>query len=121
MEMNADKIYQKHLNDLIDDQGILSPSQLDNIEYQASLNALNELIELINNPSSNNYTIYSEIDPSEVETEDSGMSKIFHAGCEDYHDDNGMFVRIQSWDENKKHPQLSKFIGKRVRITIQEI
>jgi hypothetical protein len=32
-----------------------------------------------------------------------------------------MFVRIQSWDETTEHRDLQKLVGKRLRITIEEI
>ena len=36
-------------------------------------------------------------------------------------EDNGMYVRICSWDDTKKHEELQKFIGKKVRVTIRVI
>ena len=36
-------------------------------------------------------------------------------------DDNGMFIRIQSWDENKKHKEFKTFMGRKVKITIETI
>lgn len=120
LNLNAKKIYQKHLDMQISDDEYLSPKQLESLKYEATMGAMNELIDLIKADHSNKYTIISIIDPNEVDTEDGGKAKIFSAGCEDYHDENGMFVKIQSWDENLEHSQFNKFLGKRVKITIEE-
>jgi len=34
-------------------------------------------------------------------------------------DENGMFVILQSWDEDTVHTDLNSLIGKRVKITIE--
>ena len=34
-------------------------------------------------------------------------------------DENGMFATIQSWDEDTEHADMQKFIGKKVRVTIE--
>lgn len=31
------------------------------------------------------------------------------------------FVRFQSWDADKEHPELSPFIGKKLKVTIEII
>lgn len=33
--------------------------------------------------------------------------------------ENGMFVRIQSWDTSKAHTHLQSLVGKRVRVTVE--
>lgn len=55
-------------------------------------------------------------------TEDYNQAMI----CEDIiidtehsNDENGMFIRIQSWDLSKKHIDLNNLLNKRVRITIE--
>lgn len=35
--------------------------------------------------------------------------------------DEGMFVRLQSWDEEKEHEALKLFAGKRVRVTVETL
>lgn len=36
-------------------------------------------------------------------------------------DENGLFLCICSWCENKKHIEFNKLIGKKIRLTIKEI
>jgi hypothetical protein len=36
-------------------------------------------------------------------------------------EDNGMFVKIQSWDMDTEHVDLNRFLGHKVRITIEII
>ncbi len=57
--------------------------------------------------------------PEEIDTEDSGQAKIFTC-CQD-EEDNGMYVRICSWDENKIHSELDNFVGRKIKITIETI
>lgn len=65
-----------------------------------------------------------------VDLEDSGCAKI--VTCDDgstdhlYDEKNpneshGLFVRLQSWSGDAKHPELDAFIGRKVRITIETI
>lgn len=56
----------------------------------------------------------------DVSVEDSGQALVgdpFSASS----GDDGMFVRIQSWDSKKKHVDFKKFQGKRIRVTIETI
>lgn len=39
----------------------------------------------------------------------------------DSDEENGMFAIIQSWDEDNVHADMQKFIGKKVRVTIEII
>lgn len=34
---------------------------------------------------------------------------------------NGMFVRVQSWDDDRIHADLRQFNGKRIRVTVEAI
>jgi hypothetical protein len=34
---------------------------------------------------------------------------------------NGMFVRIQSWDEELKHEEIQPFLGKKVKVTVEVV
>jgi len=52
--------------------------------------------------------------------EDGGMAVIEDVGMDGV-EDNGIFVRVQSWDETKKHKEFNALIGKRVRVTIEII
>ena len=55
----------------------------------------------------------------EIDTEDGGQAKIFTASEDDL--DNGMFVRVCSWDEDVEHSEFNKFVGRRIKITIETI
>lgn len=55
----------------------------------------------------------------EINTEDGGQAKIFTASPDD--NENGLFINICSWDENKEHTDFNKLIGKKIRITIETI
>ena len=50
------------------------------------------------------------------DTKDGGRAKI--ATITEGRDD-GLFVRIESWYDNKRHPEAEAMEGKRVRITIK--
>jgi hypothetical protein len=56
----------------------------------------------------------------QVTTEDGGQALIsdpfeLSAG------DNGIFVRVQSWDEEKEHKEFKKFQDKEIRITVETV
>ena len=56
----------------------------------------------------------------EMDKEDGGQFNGFtvnNAPAED----NGMFVKLCSWDDNMEHTELNKFVGRKVRITIETI
>jgi len=61
-----------------------------------------------------------KIKERDVEVEDGGSAKIV---CVDgaMQEDNGMFVKLQSWDEELKHTDFNKFVGRKVRITVETI
>lgn len=52
--------------------------------------------------------------------EDSGCALIEDVGTDGV-EDNGVFVRIQSWDETKEHKDFNALKGKRVRVTIEVV
>jgi hypothetical protein len=52
----------------------------------------------------------------ELKFEDSRQAAIAEIG-----EDDGFFVRLQSWSEDKTHPILERLAGKKVRITIEEL
>ena len=56
--------------------------------------------------------------------EDGGQAIIcdrLSFNTEDSDDDNGMFVIIQSWDEEELHSDINLFKNKKVKITIETI
>lgn len=57
----------------------------------------------------------------DVKFEDGGQAMIIRNGLSDNEEENGMFVKLQSWDENKEHKVLKKFVGRNIRITIETI
>lgn len=60
------------------------------------------------------------LNPEEAKKEDGGQAIIFTVS-EPFEEENGMFVRIQSWDDKKEHTDLKKFEGRKIRITIETI
>lgn len=58
----------------------------------------------------------------EISKEDNGMAMIATIGDEkELSQENGMFVKVQSWDENKEHTEFKKFMGRRIKIMIETI
>ena len=53
-----------------------------------------------------------------VQAEDGGQALIaeFSGGS-----DTGLFVRLQSWDESKRHEEMAQLMGRRVRVTVEII
>jgi hypothetical protein len=70
--------------------------------------------------SSEKKVFEKKLNTEEMTKEDGGQAMIFTIS-EPFEEENGMFVRIQSWDENKEHKELKKFEGRKVRITIETI
>ena len=56
----------------------------------------------------------------DIDTEDGGQAKIFATSL-NQEEDNGMFVKVCSWDENNNHDEFNKFIGRKIKITIETI
>ncbi len=54
----------------------------------------------------------------EFDTEDSGCAMIGQVDRDGNAEERGLFVRIHSWDEGKKHADARLLEGKRVRVTI---
>ena len=61
-----------------------------------------------------------DINKENTDVEDGGQAIITHI-TEPTNTDNGMFIRIQSWDEQLKHEEFKKFEGRKIRITIETI
>jgi hypothetical protein len=67
-----------------------------------------------------------ELPKAEVRSEDGGCALIWETGPDqvsptDEDPDSGMFVRLQSWDERKSHKVFNRFVGRRVRITVEPL
>lgn len=61
-----------------------------------------------------------ELKKKDVSVEDGGQALVSDPFNSDKEVD-GMFVRIQSWDEKKKHEDFKKFQGRKIRVTIETI
>lgn len=75
--------------------------------------------------SDNSFGRYKNCD---VAIEDGGSAIILTVYDSEFttsEEENGMFVRIQSWDERKdpsvKHEEIRQFANKKIRITIETI
>lgn len=51
-----------------------------------------------------------------IKQEDGGMALIGEIHEEN---DSQMFVRVQSWADDKQHTDIAPFLGKRVRVTVE--
>ncbi len=60
-----------------------------------------------------------ELKKKDVSVEDGGQAMVSDPFSTN--GDNGMFVRIQSWDEKKKHEDFKKFQGRKIRVTIETV
>jgi hypothetical protein len=66
------------------------------------------------------HVIKAEFKNEEVDTQDGGQAKIISL-CNKPDEENGMFVQLRSWDENLEHKEFKKFIGRKIKITIETI
>lgn len=57
----------------------------------------------------------------DLHKEDGGLALIAENIEHDPDALNGMFVRLQSWDDAKQHKTLRAFAGKKVRVTVEVI
>jgi len=62
-----------------------------------------------------NETDYEE----DYSVEDGGQARIQTFGSPP-DDESGLFVRLQSWDEDKEHKDWQKLAGKKIRITVTD-
>jgi hypothetical protein len=59
--------------------------------------------------------------PEGLEVEDGGLYKGFVVTGEDS-TNNGMYVRVCSWDEEEgTHEEFNHFVGRKVKVTIETI
>jgi hypothetical protein len=56
------------------------------------------------------------IKQGDVSVEDGGCAKIvrLNGACIE-----NLFIRLQSWNDDKEHPEFDYLIGRRVRVTIE--
>ena len=66
------------------------------------------------------HVIRETLNHKDMITEDGGMFHSFSAMVDPF-EDNGIYVRFCSWDENGKHEEFNKFINRKVKITIETI
>ena len=66
------------------------------------------------------HIINDTISTSNIDIEDGGR----YFGillCDNSEEENGMYVKICSWDENRKHTDFNKFKNRKIKITIETI
>ncbi len=51
-----------------------------------------------------------------VEAEDGGQAQIAEFATTS---ETGLFVRVQSWDDQRKHAEMAQLLNKRVRVTVE--
>lgn len=54
-----------------------------------------------------------------INTEDKGKAKIGDLNLDQVEPDDGLFVRIQSWSEQKDHHDFESLMHKKIRVTIE--
>ncbi len=57
----------------------------------------------------------------DLDVQDGGRARILEVGGPKGVGGDGVFVRFQSWDDNKAHGQMKPFEGKKLRVTIEVI
>lgn len=57
---------------------------------------------------------------TDVDVEDGGCAKIVYLD-ESEGSEEGMFICLKSWTENGIHTDLDKFIGKKIRVTVEVV
>jgi len=62
--------------------------------------------------------IQLESDAAEVRYEDTSQAAIVEVGT-DTDEDEGVFVRVQSWSPSGEHPFIDSLVGRRVQVTIE--
>lgn len=58
------------------------------------------------------------VSENDIDTEDGGSSKILEISNDE---ESGLFIRLHSWDENKKHVDFSQLVNRLIKITIETI
>jgi hypothetical protein len=62
----------------------------------------------------------SVVNLTDVSVEDGGRAKIANVSGNP-EEDEGLYVRLISWSENRSHPDFDKLVGHRVRVTIETL
>ena len=62
------------------------------------------------------WTMSEKFDRTQVASEDGNR---YRGYCLSDDADNGLYVVIKSWDDNKEHVGMKSLEGKRVRVTIE--
>ena len=57
----------------------------------------------------------------DFEVDDGGCAQIMEVSNPDGENGDYVFVRFQSWDDDKVHTQMKPFEGKKLRITIEVV
>ena len=68
-------------------------------------------------------TVYKElldVEAHHLKSEDGGQALILKDfGGTELEGDGSLFVRVQSWDDDKEHPLMNSLVGKTIRITVE--
>jgi len=69
-------------------------------------------------------TFEADMNEKDIRKDDGGLALIWEpefdeAGDDPVDPDNGTQIEFSSWDDAKKHESFKRFIGKRVRITVE--
>lgn len=65
------------------------------------------------------YTTEVNYDPTDLDVEDSGQAQIYSVVDLNDDEEDGMFIKIQSWSKSGKHPDMDRLKGKRIRVTVE--
>jgi hypothetical protein len=66
------------------------------------------------------HIIEAELPHKYMENEDGGQFKGFNVSKVEG-EENGIYVKICSWDDDMEHSEFEKFINRKVKITIETI
>ena len=58
---------------------------------------------------------------SNLAIEDGGQAMIVDISDDNIDDENGLCMTLTSWDENLQHTEFKKFVGRKVKITIETV
>ena len=63
----------------------------------------------------------SKLKNKDVESEDSGCFKavFFYPAGESEDNDQGLYIKLGSWYDDKTHPEFASFVGKKITITLE--
>lgn len=67
------------------------------------------------------FEVEADHDSEYLDVEDSGCAQIYNLFDPADGEDEGLFVKIQSWSDSGKHPDMDKLKGKRIRVTVEII